>query len=167
MRFKFALSAIAVLAATLCAAAPSASARTGFECRNASGGSPGFTGHITGVRVGQHTTFDRFVMQFRGTRVPQYFATRQASSQFTLDASGRHVTLRGHAGIAIRLPHTTAIGSYHGRRDFTPPFVQLREARELGDFESVTNWGLGIHQQSCMRVFTLTSPTRLIVDVPH
>ncbi len=167
MRLKLAMLAIGVLAATLCTAAPSASAGTGFVCRNASGGSSGFTAHITDVRVGQHATFDRFVIQFRGNRVPQYFATRQSNSQFTLDGSGRHVTLRGHAGIEIRLPRATGNGSYHGRLDFKPPFVQLREARELGDFESVTNWGLGIHRQSCMRVSTLSSPARLVVDVPH
>jgi hypothetical protein len=167
MNVKSALCAVAVLAATLCVAVPSASARTGFECRNVSGGSSGFTAHITDVRVGQHATFDRFVVQFRGSRVPQYVATRQSNSNFTLDGSGRPVTLRGHAGIAIRFPHATGTGSYHGRLEFRPPFVQLREARQLGDFEAVTNWGLSIHRQSCMRVFTLTSPVRLIVDVPH
>jgi hypothetical protein len=167
LRFQPTLWAIALLTATLCTAAPSASAETGFVCRNASGGSSGFIGHITDVRVGQHPGFDRFVIQFRGVRVPVFHATRQSDSRFTTEGKGRVVTLRGHAGIDVALPRATGAGSYHGRLDFKPPFAQVREARETGDFEAVTHWGLGIHQQSCMRVFTLQSPGRLVVDVPH
>jgi hypothetical protein len=167
MNVKSALLAIAVVAASLCTAVPSASAGTGFSCSNVSGGAAGFIGHITDVRVGQHATYDRFVIQFRGVRVPVFHATRQSNSQFTTEGTGRTVTLRGHAGIHVNLPRATGVGTYHGPLDFRPPFQQLREARELGDFEAVTNWGLGLHRQSCMRVFTLQSPGRLVVDVPH
>jgi hypothetical protein len=57
--------------------------------------------------------------------------------------------------------------SYHGSADFRTGFVELKEARSLGDFEGYVTWGLGLAHPSCKRVVTLTSPARLIIDVPH
>lgn len=144
-----------------------AHAATGFSCATQEGGSHGFIGHVTGVRMAAHSTFDRFVIQFRGNRVPAFDVHRQNTSRFVLDASGRVVTLIGHAGIRVHFDHATAFGTYHGPRDFKPRLPQLREARETGDFEAVYSWGLGVHRNSCIRVFTLHSPARLVVDTRH
>jgi hypothetical protein len=43
----------------------------------------------------------------------------------------------------------------------------LAEVRLLQNFEGVVQWGLGLNHQSCKRIFTLSSPTRLVIDVPH
>jgi hypothetical protein len=64
--------------------------------------------------------------------------------------------------------HTaTGRGTYFGAADFRTGFPQLREARLLGDFEGYVTWGLGLAHPSCKRVFKLTGPTRLVIDVPH
>jgi hypothetical protein len=167
MSVKSVLWVVGALAVTLCTAVPPATAEPAFQCHRAQGGRSGVVGHITDVRVGQHTTFDRFVVQFRENHVPRYDITRRNNTRFTTDPRGNTVTLRGSAGIQMVLPHATGVGSYSGPRDFRPPFVQLREARQLGDVESVTTWGLGLRHQSCLRAFTLASPARLVVDVPH
>jgi hypothetical protein len=123
--------------------------------------------HITDVRVGRHPRFDRFVVEFSTARMPRYRITPKSSSTFTLDPSGRSVTLLGNAGIKVAIHFATGAGTYHGPAEFRTGFPQLLEARRLGDFEGYVTWGLGLDHQSCKRVFTLTSPTRLVIDVPH
>jgi hypothetical protein len=54
------------------------------------------------------------------------------------------------------------------RYDPEPPqFPQLAEVRDLGDDEGHVDFGLGLERQSCKRILTLTSPTRLVIDVPN
>jgi hypothetical protein len=56
--------------------------------------------------------------------------------------------------------------TYHGRTSFTTP--QLRNVRAValvGDFEGVLSVGLGVRHTSWVHVFTLTGPSRLVVDV--
>ena len=162
------LFAVAILSITVVVgAAEPAVAATGFSCVNRSGGTAGFIGHVTDVRMARHATYDRFVVQFRERQVPVFEVQRQRTSRFILEGSGRPVTLLGHAGIGVVLKRASAFGSYHGPRDFKPRFPQLREARQTGDFEAVNSWGLGVHRQSCMRVFTLRSPARLVIDTHH
>jgi hypothetical protein len=137
-----------------------------FRCGTASGGANNFA-HITGVRVGRQVGYDRFVIQFSSSQVPHYAAIPKSSAVFWLDPSNKRVQLRGAAGLKVVLSSASGIGSYHGPRDIRPGFRQLREARQIGDFEAVTTWGLGLAKQSCKRVFTLTGPARLVIDVPN
>jgi hypothetical protein len=161
-----ALALISGLAAYT-AAAGSSAALPAYVCGTQSGGSTTVYGHVTDVRVGAHRTFDRFVIEFSNARLPHYTITPKSSSVFVLDPSGRQVTLLGSAGLKIVMHTATGVGTYGGPADFRPRFPQLREARRLGDFEGYLSWGLGLAHQSCKRVFTLSSPRRLIIDVPH
>lgn len=163
----FAVAILFITALVGVARPASGAAAVGFSCEDRSGGAHGFIGHVTDVRMARHARYDRFVIQFRERRVPVFEVHRQRTSRFVLDPSGRVVTLLGRAGIRVVLEHATAVGSYHGRRDFKPRFPQLREARQIGDFEAVTSWGLGVHRNSCMRVFALRAPARLVVDTRH
>lgn len=150
------------------AAAPSrpSAALPPFTCGSTSGGSTATLGHLRSVRVGHHTGYDRFVVEFTGTVLPHYALTPKSSAVFYLDPGGQRVTLRGTAGILVVLSHSTGAGTFSGSTDLVTGFPQLREARRLGDFEAVTSWGIGLAHQSCKRVFALTSPTRLVIDVP-
>lgn len=158
---------LAVGAAVGIGSAPSTAALPGYVCGSVSGGSTTVHSQITDVRVGQHASFDRFVIEFSTHRLPHYRVTPKSSSTFTFDPSGRSVTLLGSAGLKLVLHTATGVGTYHGPADFRPGFPQLVEARRLGDFEGYVTWGLGLDQQSCKRVFKLTNPTRLVIDVPH
>lgn len=136
-----------------------------FGCQgDQSGGGPA-SGTITAVRTASHPGFDRFVVQFGGGGVPGYRVNRQAGAQFVEDGRGSTVTLRGSAGILVRLFPASAAGTYGGPSDLVTGLPALREARLVGDYEGYVSWGLGLAQQPCMRVFTMTNPSRLVVDV--
>jgi hypothetical protein len=158
---------LAVGAAVGIGSAPSTAALPPYVCGTVSGGSTTVHSHITDVSVGRHARFDRFVVEFSTHRVPHYRITPKSSSTFTLDPSGRSVTLLGSAGLKVVMHTATGVGTYHGPADFRTGFPQLVEARRIGDFEGYVTWGLGLDHQSCKRVFTLTSPSRLVIDVPH
>jgi hypothetical protein len=124
---------------------------------------------VAGVRVGLHTEeggFDRFVIEFTGTQIPHWEAIPKSGATFFKDPSGMPITLEGGAGIKL-VVRPIKMGSYTGSPDFDPEFPQLAEAFQLGDNEGVFSWGLGLERQSCKRIFMLSGPTRLVVDVPH
>ena len=103
-------------------------------------------------------------MQFDGP-VPPYTVTPQPAAVFLQDASGRPQPLEGTAGVRIRVSPASGAASYSGPIDFKPGYPVLREARQIGDFEAVTTWGLGLSRPACLRIFTLSSPPRLVIDV--
>ena len=52
-------------------------------------------------------------------------------------------------------------------RSLTPLFPALRQLKISGDFEGVVSFGAGINGQKPFRVFTLTAPQRIVVDIRH
>jgi hypothetical protein len=147
--------------------AAAAPASTGFTCGTQTGGSSNVIAPITAIRVGHHAGYDRLVFEFSGYSVPAYKAIPKSSAKFYFDATGQPVTLEGSAGIKLVMDSTSIHGTYGGSTDFDPEFPQLAEAQALGDFEGFVTWGLGLERQSCKRIFTLSAPARLIVDVPN
>ena len=145
-----------------------------YSCSAQSGGdvnsvAPASTPQVTSVRVGTASGYDRFVIQFDGT-VPQYTVTPQGSSSFMEDASGRTFQLQGSAGLGIVVHNSSAYSlagapTYSGPNDFKPGYPVLKEARNMGDFERVYKWGLGLGAPNCFRAYTLTGPDRLVVDI--
>jgi hypothetical protein len=124
---------------------------------------------VTAVRVGRHSEeggFDRFVIEFAGAQIPHWEAIPKSGATFYKDASGAPVTLEGTAGIKL-VVRPIVMGSYKAANHFDTEFPQLAEAFELGDNEAVFTWGLGLEKQSCKRIFMLSGPTRLVVDVPY
>jgi len=137
-----------------------------FRCVAQSGGAaPATPVGVTAARAAAQTGYDRFVLEFNGP-VPRYQVNTQGSATFTLDPSGRTVTLAGSGGLMVTLHGASGQGSFTGSTDLRPSGTGvLREARSLGDFEGVVSWGLGVSRATCFRAFTLTGPSRLIVDV--
>jgi hypothetical protein len=97
--------------------------------------------------------------------MPQYRLSLQPTTQFIKDASGQPVTLAGRSGIGVHFPTSTGQGSYSGGADIKAGLDSLKEVYELGDFERVLTWGLGIQGSPCYRVLELTAPTRLVIDL--
>jgi hypothetical protein len=140
-----------------------------------SGGCAAFNGgtasgsNVTDVRVGTSAGYDRFVIQFDGP-VPAYTVSSQDSSTFMADPSGQTLNLQGTSGIVIVVHGASGTDvngrqTFTGSRDLTPGYPVLKEARQVGDFERVFKWGLGLSQPNCVQVTTLTGPDRLVVDV--
>ena len=55
--------------------------------------------------------------------------------------------------------------TYDGPTDFTPGYPILVQFVQAGDFEAQSEWVAGLTGPVCIRVFTLTGPDRLVVDL--
>ena len=120
---------------------------------------------LEAVEVGHHDTFDRVVFRF-SSHVPGYNVNYVP--QVAGDPSDEPIPLEGNAFIYVAM-HSVAsgqVGASPAPQDRqTPHFPQLREIVGAGDFEGVVSYGLGLSSASGFRVFTLTNPDRLVVDV--
>jgi hypothetical protein len=135
-----------------------------FVCADATGGKTGVANVIT-ARAGEQQGYDRFVLQFDSI-VPTYSVKRQPKSVFPMGASGQMVTLSGTAGVLVSVHSATGATTFVGSRDLIhSDFLVLKEARQTQDFEGTVSWGLGLAKPVCMRVFTLSDPARLVVDL--
>src|SRR5205814_10103600 len=135
-----------------------------FACADASGGKTGVANSIT-ARVAEQDGYDRFVLQFDSI-VPTYTVKRQAKPVFKLGGSGQTVTLNGTSGILVSVHPAIGATTFTGSTDLVhSDFQVLKEARQTQDFEGYVSWGLGVSRPTCMRVFTLSDPARLVVDL--
>ena len=136
-----------------------------FSCADASGGGTEQNGsEVVAVRVGQHDGYDRLVIEFNGP-IPAYSVKGRSGTSFTTSPKGQTVTLGGTNGVLIVMHSIVNWTSYSGQLAFNPNFPILREARQIENFEGYQQWALGIQGTPCIRVTTLTSPFRLVVDV--
>jgi hypothetical protein len=166
MRRQLLISFAAATAAVAISGIVTASADPGFTCANKSGGVAGAPGTVSALRVAHHDGYDRLVFEFAPTAagaVPEYSLTRQNSSSFTRDASGQTVRLDGSAGIRTVF-RNTSVGS-GVPSDVKSGLPAIREVANIGDFERVTSYGIGLSSAACFRVLELSGPTRLVLDV--
>lgn len=143
---------------------PTPALPAGFTCADASGGSEQAGSDVVGVRVGQHDGYDRLVLEFNGP-IPSYSVQRRSGTSFTGSPRGQAVTLSGTNGVLVVVHPISNWTSYSGPSAFHPDYPILREARQVENFEGYQQWALGIQGTPCLRVTTLTAPSRLIVDV--
>jgi hypothetical protein len=95
--------------------------------------------------------------------MPQYQLTQQATSHFVRDASGQPVTLEGSAGIRAVLRNADITAG--APTDLKPALPAIREVAQIGNFERVVSYGVGLATPACFRVLELSGPTRLVIDV--
>lgn len=120
---------------------------------------------FTGVRVAAHEGFDRIVLEFSGTGSPGWGVNYV--DRAVMDGSGEVVALDGDSTLDIYASHTTAPapGYYSGPRRITGPGV-VAEVYVVGTFEGDTQVLAGIDgPRAPYRVFTLSDPARLVLDV--
>ncbi len=122
---------------------------------------------LTQVSAAHHPGFDRLVFQFSG-RVPAQHSARYVS-QVIADASGLPVNVVGSARLLVRFSPATghnAQGSVtYGATQRTLALPGLIQVVNAGDFESVLSFGVGLARAEPFRVFTLTRPSRVVIDV--
>ncbi|TME45415.1 MAG: hypothetical protein E6I56_09425 [Chloroflexi bacterium] len=142
----------------------SADSLPAFGCANASGGTSATAATISGVRIAHHDGYDRLVIGFATSNgVPSYTVQRQASSTFIRDASGASASLEGSAGIKIVVHNADIMPG--APADQKPRLPEVREMANIGNFERVASYGVGLRDQACIRVFELSGPSRLVIDV--
>lgn len=131
--------------------------------------SPGSGGQaeLFGVASGCHPTFDRFVIRAR-------FATPRYDVRYVkriiADPSGLRVPLLGTKRIRVVIRNArghTQAGTNLLPHVRTPLCPNLRQIKTAGDFEGIVSFGLGLRRKTGFRVFRLTDPTRIVIDVAH
>jgi hypothetical protein len=161
------VAAILVVTAAFCAPTAIALGLPPFTTERKSAGASGEQAELFGIAVGCHPRFDRFVIRARfGT--PGYVV--RYKRRIVEDGSGRPVRLRGtkriHVVIRRARAHTEA-GARLLPPVLTPLCPNLRQVKDAGDFEGVVSFGLGLRRKTGFRVFRLTGPTRIVIDVAH
>ena len=157
--------ALSVGALTLMGALPASAGDLGpFTCTDRSGGIPGAAATVYDIRIAHHDGYDRLVIGFpTSNTMPQYQLTRQATSTFLRDASGQPVSLDGSAGIRAVLRNADIAPG--APTDLKPELPSIREVAQIGNFERVVSYGVGLATPACFRVLELSGPTRLVIDV--
>ncbi len=116
----------------------------------------------TAVRVGTHPGYDRIVFEF-GTSTSPALRIEAAKPPFTHDPSNLPMTVAGSSFVRIRLDGVQV--GYTGKTDFAAAYPELVQLSEQGDFEAIQSWIAGLAKPGCVRVFTLSSPQRIVVDI--
>jgi hypothetical protein len=113
----------------------------------------------------------RVVFQFAESRPPGY-TIAYANEPPTSCGSGKRVDVAGKAYLAVRLSPAQAHAARGSDQVATagPPDRRLAlgplyQLTQTCDFEGVVQWVLGLRDQLPYRAFTLTAPTRLVIDV--
>jgi hypothetical protein len=123
---------------------------------------------LTSIRTATHPTFDRIVLDLPGPRT-------QVSSRFvdelTRDGSGEVEWLAGAAFAEVHVMPAQAHDdsdhpSYPGPQKFrTRDLANVMAGAITGDYEGVLSAGVGMRKQTWLDVFTLSNPTRVVIDV--
>ena len=158
---------LAIAPATQATTQAQASALPPFTTAPKSASGHGRQAELFAVATGCHRTFDRFVVRARfGT--PGYDV--RYVKQITEDPSDRPVRLRGTKRIRVVIRqargHTEA-GTSLLPAVRTPLCPELRQVKLAGDFEGHVSFGLGLRAKRGFRVFRLTDPTRIVIDIAH
>jgi len=159
---------VLALAATLAAlvlpgtaqAAPYCGITWGSLVKQAGNSAPALRGtELTGVRAGQHTCYDRLVLDL--TRAGEGYRVRYVTAVRD-QGRGAVVPLRGGAFIQVddQSQATTrpAMPSVAG-------YTTFRQVAWGGSFEGYTTIGLGVRARLPFRVFRSTN--HLVIDVAH
>lgn len=124
---------------------------------------------LTDVRVGEHEGFSRLVMEFSGTGVPGWSVSYVDKAR--LEGSGETVALDGDSYLDIYASGTTYPESqadyYDGPQQFDPEDGgDIEDVYVAGTFEGYTQVLAGLDgSESALRVYALTKPSRLVVDI--
>lgn len=131
-----------------------------FLCTDRSGGQQGVAANLTAIRIAPHPGYDRVTFQF-DSAIPAYNLARQGDTTFIRDASGQPVTLDGQTGVKVQLQNSAPQGV---PTDLKPNLAGVKELQQVGAFERVLSYGIGVQDNLCFRTLELSSPPRLVLD---
>lgn len=128
-------------------------------------------GHATlvDVRVARQPGFERIVFEF-DSGVPQHAV--QYEQNLMQCGSGDPVTVAGGATLVARFRSTVA-HRFEGERpvvtvparDMSPGLPQVRQLKQICDFEGEVEWAIGVAEQRPFTLSTQSAPPRIVIDV--
>ena len=118
------------------------------------------------IRGASHVGYDRVVFEFEGP-VPSNYDVSFVP-EITGDPSGLPVPVIGQALLGVTFSH--ANGHDEDGNVFTDEITTLGlrnviQVVRSGDFEAVLSFGIGLARQTKFSVFTLTNPSRVVIDI--
>jgi hypothetical protein len=182
MRRQVLLPAVAMLLAA-CAgtsslrpprSSPTDAQLEGSSCEEQIGGDNRQVPDFVDVEVASEGGVDRATFRFElneeGVETPpSYRVTLVPEEQLISDPQGERVEIRGtdfvvvsFQAFSVELSGEEPVILYEGPKEFDPDFPVLLEMKELGDFEALVTWGMGLARRSCPRV--TASATELVVE---
>ena len=160
--FRFRVAAMAFALVGLCAGTI-----TTVTAGAAAGATAPIVPTLTQISATHHPGFDRLVFQFSGP-VPAQHSARYVS-QVIGDASGLPVNVVGSARLLVRFSpaagHNAQGSVTYGATRRTYALPGLIQVVNAGDFESVLSFGVGVARAEPFHMFTLTHPSRVVIDV--
>jgi len=132
----------------------------------ATAAAPPVVPRLVAIRAAHHPGKDRVVFEFAGG-LPRSRSVGYVG-QLLGDGSGLPVRIAGRALLQVRFADADAHDSAGratapGRVAYALPNVMT--VVRSGDFEAVTTYGIGLTSRQPFRVFTLTGPPRVVIDV--
>jgi len=122
---------------------------------------------LTQIRAAHHPGYDRLVFEFKGGVPSKHTVTRV--SQVIGDGSGLPVNVVGSAKLQVRFAPATGHNDHgwvtYGATSRTFALPGIIQVVAAGDFESVLSFGVGIARAEPFHVFTLTGPSRVVIDL--
>jgi hypothetical protein len=121
---------------------------------------------LVAIRAAHHRGFDRIVFEFKGG-LPTARSARYVKN--VIAVSGKPIRLVGSAKLQVRF-HAANGHFADGRPSFgplrrtyaLPGVIQVARAE---DFEAVLRFGVGVARREPFRLFTLTGPSRVVIDL--
>jgi hypothetical protein len=160
MRCRVGLLSLLSAGALIAMAPPAVAALPAFGTGPVSGSGGGPT-VLTSITVGHHTGFDRVV--FTSSQGIGYSV--QYVPQVIHDPKGTAINLAGSAFLEVTFQGTPWTTHPAPQTTLTPSFPALRQLKPAGEFEAVAHYGIGQATKAGFRAFTLTGPSRLVVDL--
>lgn len=143
------------------------------EGDSASAESSADAGVETDLRVGHHEGYDRVVVQTNGAGPMGYQVDVVTVEEAATQGKGEPVSVEGShvirvigRGTHMPISETDVAATYTGPRRLTVGGQALREVVLDPTFEGQFQLFLGV-ESTTYRVFTLTAPSRLVIDVRH
>jgi hypothetical protein len=138
-----------------------------YDCNSSAIGAanPPLSAFINAVRTGTHAGYDQVTIQFSNGQPSDVKIEPQSSATFTGAPSGQSITIAGQAGILVTIKGADDHTQYTGPSDFKTNYAELKELRQVQDFEGTVQWALGLAHTGCYAYTFLTNPTRLVLYI--
>lgn len=130
--------------------------------------SAGAYGNVTDIRIGHHDGFDRVVFEFHGTGTPGW--TVQYVPRALGQGSGLPIHVAGAAVLSVAItgvgyPPETGIQEFPTRTVSVAGTDVVTEVVFTGTFEGVSQAFVGTTAVRPFRVYLLTNPARIVLEV--
>lgn len=126
--------------------------------------------HGTDIRTGRHECVERIVIEFAGTGdMPGHWLHYTDDPVPLGQTDDQFVEIRGDAVLLVHVASWMGdmeTGTLWGMDPIVPTNVSaIRELVLVDNSEGMMIWAVGLDQVRPFRVFTLTSPDRLVIDL--